>query len=245
MSRILAFVDDSHLGSAVRQAATALADLFDIDVEEVTVTDPAGAPSPEPEAALLSHLEAGDVAMGVLGIRDLAAKPELVGHVAAQLLTDSPVPLVLVPPADGELPAGEQRWLLPLDGSADTDGALLPVAGRLRDAGAGIEVLHVYSSQTVPRFIESSGDLEVLASEFLLRHVPGVGDDCQLRLGDPGQEILDRARSGDIDGVIVAWQQDFSPGRAEVVRRLLRELRLPLLVVPMTDGRSGDGASDG
>lgn len=233
MTRVLAMIDHSPSARAVRHTAGLLADLLGAELIPITALNPDGRPSTEPQDDLLRQLAADDVVFGVLGTRALAAKPEPLGHVAAGILARSPVPLVLVPPDDGAFKAGRLRLLLPLDGSSETDAALLPLANRLNDAGADLVVLHVYDSQTVPPFIQSSDDVETLATEFSIRHAPGLGTNCELRIGDPGRVILDRAAADDIDGVILAWGQDLSPGRAEVIRRLLREIHVPLLIVPI------------
>lgn len=235
MTRILAFVDESLSARSVLRTAEALAGLFNADVAAITATEPDGQLSTDPEEYLLEKLRADDVAFGVLGTRAVASKPEPVGHVAAALLAQSPVPLALVPPVDGELSATPPTLLLPLDGKPETEAALAPLAKRLHDAGARIVVMHVYSSQTVPPFIESINDIETLAVEFLVQHLPDLGEECDLRIGEAGVEILDRASSGDIDAVILAWRQDLSPGRAAVIARLLREIRIPLLMVPMKE----------
>lgn len=233
MTRVLALIDESPSASRVLQTAELLADLLGAEIAPTTIVGPDGTPSTEPEEDLLRQLADDDVVFGVLGSRTLAAKPEPLGHVAAGVLARSPVPLALVPPVGRMLKATGLRLLIPLDGTSETDAALFPLAGRLHDAGVGLVILHVYSSQTVPPFIESSHDVETLSTEFMIRHALGLSTDCELRVGDPGREILDRAAADDIDGVILAWRQDLSPGRAEVIRRLLREVQVPLLIIPV------------
>ena len=244
MKKVLAFVDDSPSARSVLRTAEALASTLDAEVVPVTVTNTDGSLSTEPEQTLLESLRSGDVVLGVLGSRAVASKPQPVGHVAAALLVGSPIPLAVVPPGDGALSSAPTRLLLPLDGTPETAAALVPVARRLHDAGTRIVVMHVYTDQTVPRFISSSDDIETLADEFLIQHLPEFGDDCELRIGQPDEEILDRASAGDIDGVILAWRQDLSPGRANVIHRLLQEVRVPLLMVPMASRRSDDPSVD-
>ncbi len=234
MTRIVAFLDRSHMANIVMRTAQELAAVLRAEVHPVTITDEEGLVSVAPVAAMLERLQEDDVALAVLGTRAFAAKPEPVGHVAAALLTRSPVPLAVVPPTAAGFGVDQPRFLLPLDGDPATDRALLPVAAAFRDGGAGIVGLHVYSSESVPRFIRSSHDLETLSDEFVVQHLPGICDSCELRIGPTERVILERAFSSDIDGVIVAWRQDFSPGRGEVVRRLLAEVRLPVVIVPLT-----------
>lgn len=242
MTRIVAFIDDSHLARAVLGTAEELAELLGADVEPVTITDADGAVSISPGPVMVDRLRDLGVVAAVLGSRAFDSKPEPFGHVAAHLLTRSPIPLVLVPPTASGFGGGKRpRLLLPLDADPTTDDALLPMVTRLRAGGARIGGLHVYSSETVPRFLGSIHDLETLADEFVVQHLPGICDDCELRIGAPEREIIDRASAHDIDGVIVAWRQDLSPGRGEVIRRLLAEAGVPVLIVPVDGSRPPSG----
>lgn len=237
MTRILAFVDDSHLAPAVQRTAEDFGQLLEAEVELATIAHRDGTVSATPGPAMVEQLQGEGVLLAVLGSRDVASKPEPVGHVAAHLLTRSPIPLVLVPPTASGLGGGAEppRLLLPLDADPTTDDALLPMVSRLQAGGARIGGMHVYSSETVPRFLGSTHDLETLAAEFVARHLPGICDDCELRIGAPEREIIERASADDIDGVIVAWRQDLSPGRGEVIRRLLAEGGVPVLIVPISN----------
>jgi hypothetical protein len=94
-------------------------------------------------------------------------------------------------------------------------------------------MLHVFDSTSIPPFIDSSEDLDILAAEFVLRHLPEHSAKCVLRIGDPGPHIIEVAGTEQLDGIIVAWRQDLSAGRAEVVRHLIRETHVPLVFVPI------------
>jgi hypothetical protein len=244
MSRVLAFVDHSPSAAGVVAAATSLAAWVGAAVDVIFVAEP-GSPAPpedphrarvirgEPETVLLDELQCSDVAFGVLGSRSVRSKPEGAGHVTLALLAASPVPLVLIPPDSRALPTEQPRLLLPLDGAMETTTALAPVANLLSKAGAVIIVLHVFNSSTIPPVLESSHDLDILAEEFLLQHVPGVGEACELRIGQPALHIVDVTDEQDVDAVLVAWRQALSPGRAEVLRHLVREIHVPLVIVPI------------
>ncbi len=244
MSRVLAFVDRSPCDVAVVKTAASLADLIGATVDAITVRPPdGGRPDVGPsdvrvirgEAVpdLLTQLRFADVAFGVLGSRSIHAKPELAGHVALALLKASPVPLVLVPPHGHGLPAKGPRFLLPLDGTTETTTALEPIATLLANADAEVLMLHVFDSASIPPFIDSTEDLDILAAEFVLRHLPEHSTKCVLRIGDPGPHIIEVTGSEQLDGIIVAWRQDLSAGRAEVVRHLIRETHVPLMFVPI------------
>ena len=234
MTEILGFIDESPSAAAVEQTALALAVLLHSSARTVTIpvtgsTTHTGATA----TALLQILSENDPLLAVLGTRSVESKPEPIGHVAFEVLSTSLVPTVLVPPNSRALPDERPRILLPLDANPETDDALMPLASDLMSAGAELLTLHVFSSQSVPPFIVSGEDLAILAQEFLIRHVPGCSNRCELRIGDPAQHIIETVTTESVDAVLVAWKQDLSPGRAEVIRRLLREAKVPLIVVPI------------
>lgn len=257
VSRVIGFVDESASTSTVAASATALAQLLDARLDVVHVcgrsvhdandSDPAvpqrlrhfglGAEyrtiRGEPVAAMLEEMSAADVVFAVLGSRSIGSKPEPAGYVARALLERAPIPLLVMPPGVPPFPDRPPRLLLPLDGNTATSVAVEPVASVLADAGAEIVALHVFDSSTIPRFIGSSQDLSTLAREFRKRHISGRSHDCELRIGDPAEAIMDVADVRRSDGIIVAWRQDLSVGRAQVVLELLRRARRPLIFAPV------------
>lgn len=248
MTRILACLDRSPCDAPVLRTADALAGLLGATVDAVTVDRPGEAPmadapdrarvlSGEPAAVLLDELGAADVVLGVIGSRSVRAKPAVAGHVALELLASSPVPLAVVAPGGASLPAGHPRILIPLDGATATTEAVAPLANRLASGGAGVVFLHVYDAGSLPPFVSSADDLAILAEEFLDRHLPERTEPCELRLGEPGRHIGDVADTHGADAIMVAWRQDLSPGRAEVIRHLVRQDLRPLIVVPIRPER--------
>lgn len=242
MSRVLALVDRSPVTAAVKETAVSMCRLLDstldlVEVQQDSVDvddrDHVRRLRGEPETALLDELTDDDVVLAVLGSRSLSAKPEVAGHVALSLLQSAPIPLLVVPPGSSGLSNLEPRVLVPLDGESETDAALLTTARALADSSAVVHVLHVYDSSSLPPFLGSSEDIEVLAREFLAQHVTHDVGACELRIGDAASQILEVAKQRDIDLILIAWGQDLAPGRAEIVRRLLRN-GVPLLLVPRT-----------
>lgn len=242
MTRILALLDGSPSSPAVYRAAANLADMLGVDLDAVYARhpdDPEQGHRPEaarelvgePVAVLLEELHAPDVLAGILGTRATHAKP--VGHVALDIIAAAPVPLILLPPGTSGLDIAKARLLVPLDGAPATSNALRPVIHELSTAGAEVRIVHFFDSASVPPFVATSEDLGVLADEFRLSHLPIESSACDLRLGNPAQHIMDVLTEHPADAVVVAWGQDLSPGRAEVVRRLLSESPIPLIVVPI------------
>lgn len=242
MTRVVAFVDESPVAATVLTTARAVARLLDAAVDPVRV--PAAPPSGTeqadeirlitgaPESALAAELEAPDVAMGVIGGRSIASKPEALGHVASALVLGSPVPIVVVPPGARPLSVDELVILLPLDGEIETTNAAVPVASKLTSRFGEVLTLHVFDSSTVPMLITSPHDQQVIADEFLARHSGECSSRMHLRLGHAASEILDVAHKERVGAIVLTWKQDLSPGRAQVIQRLLRESPVPVILQP-------------
>lgn len=248
MTRIVACLDRSPSDAPVLRTADALARLLGVTVDAVNVSRPddvsvADRPersrvlSGDPASVLLDELRSDDVVLGVIGSRSVRAKPAVAGHVAMELLASSPVPLAVVAPGGTSLPADHPQILIPLDGADATTEAVAPLANALASGGAGVVFLHVFDSASVPPFVSSADDLEILAEEFLDRHLPERTEPCELRLGEPGDHIGDVADAHDADAIMVAWRQDLSPGRADVIRHLVRRDLRPLIIVPIPTER--------
>jgi len=252
MRRVLGFVDDSPCTTSVISTAESLGRLLNADVDLISVEEPGHGPperthgvrmvTGDAAEVLAVELAAHDVAFAVMGSRSTHTKSEPLGHVTNALLQSSPVPLAIVPPSGESLPQ-QPRLLVPLDGTGETTTAVRDVAERLTEAGANIVGLHVYDSSSVPPFVDSLRNLETIAEEFAERHLPGRTERCELRIGDPGLHIIELAQLDEIDGIILAWHQRLSAGRAEVLRYVLRQLSVPILIIPIKPAPLGRASS--
>lgn len=246
MSRVIAFLDDSPVAALVQTTANTIARLLGATVDAVRMVDPAigadrtprsGARSVvgSPETDLASELEAGDVDFGVVGSRAIESKPAAIGHIAESLIVGSAAPLVVVPPGGRPLAGDDLVFLLPLDGRPETTTAATPIVSSLTARLGDVITMHVFDSSTIPMFIASTHDQEVIAKEFLATHALDSSTKMHLRLGQPAAEILDVAQREDVDAIILAWNQDLRPGRAQVIQRLLRESPIPIVLQPIRD----------
>ena len=244
MSRVLAFVDQSPCALDVRATARWLGRLLDATVDVVHVVDPENHTLSNPDVSvrlvegptedtLLRELRSSEVAAGVVGSRAIAAKVPALGHIAQSLLTATSTPLVVVPPESKQPTGDEVSVLVPLDGTTETAQALLPIANQLADGGAIVIICHVFDAGSIPPFISSPTDLEVLADEFAREHLPGLSPSCELRIGDPSCTVADLVGEVGAEAVLTAWHRDLAPGRANVMRRLLHETKVPLIVMPI------------
>jgi nucleotide-binding universal stress UspA family protein len=243
MTRVIAFVDYSAVSPGVVRTATALSVLLDAELDVVHVVQESGPRAPgrvdarlvdgPTEEALVAELGARDVVCGVIGSRSMLVHSDRVGHVASHVLTHSGVPLVVVPPNAPDFPTARPTILVPHDDTSTTAAALEPMLELLAGADATLVMLHVFDDHSVPATV-SSHDLDTIAHEFLLRHSHGHPHRCELRIGHAGSQIVDVASGRDIDAVLVAWRQQTGPGRAEVINHLVREIDVPLIVVPFS-----------
>lgn len=243
MTRILAFLDGSPSSSAVRRTADHFAPLVGAKVDCVHVHDPATSDAPpsdlgddvrllsgDPAETMLEEVQSSGVVGAVLGARAIRGKP--VGRIALSLATRSPVPLLVLPPGHSGLTTDRPRLMIPLDGSDTTTAALGPLATTLAKAGARLRLVHFFDSARLPPFVDAEEEVRVLAEEFRRHHLTDQAETCDLRLGDPAQHMIDASADQPTDAILIAWHQDLGPGRAEVVRRLLRESPLPIITLP-------------
>ncbi len=228
MSRVLAFTDDSPTATDVLTAATTIARLTGATVEAIRAVD-----DDDVGRLLIAELDADDVVFGVIGSRSVASKPEAVGHVAEAVLLGARAPLVVVPPGGRSLAGDGLVLLLPLDGLLETSEAAVPIAAALTEELGEVVTLHVFDSSTVPMFVTSTDDQEVIADEFLATHCGDHSSRIHLRLGHAASEILDVAREEHADAIVLTWSQDLSPGHADTIRQLLHETSVPIILQPI------------
>lgn len=245
MSRVVAFVDEQPCAVDVVVAADVIGELLGATVDVVHVIEPGESEGVVTARArrivgdvierLAAELASSDVAAGVLGVRSDELPDRPVGHVAAELMSTSTRPVLVVPPGSGAPPSAP-TVLVPHDGTAATTAALAPVLTALHSSQASIVTVHVFAPDALPVLMSSEEDRRTIADEFGAIHGGdgsieldiGVAED---RLGD----VVDRLGA---DLVLVAWSQRLVPGRARVVQRLL-DIGVRLLLVPVPHDEVG------
>jgi len=244
---VLAAVDDSAGAGRVVGTARTLADLLGMSVRAVHV----GTAIPrslrralgvadvtvvegDPAAEVLTAIRGADVAWAVLGSRNELPGPIPAGHVSAVVVAGVDKPIVLVPPtATGSRPI--RRVLVPLEGTAETSLTVTDPLFELTRAGVEPIALHVFDEQTVPRFWDDVAHAHSSYShEFRRRWCDTAGiTDVRLRRGRPAAHVLDVAEQEQVDLIALGWNQDLGPGRADLVRTVLGDARVPVLLVPV------------
>lgn len=252
MSTIVAALDASAAARPVLEAARRLAELTGATVEAVHVRDRstdtpptfaerAGVPilllDPPVEPALLDALAAPGVVACVLGARGTPGGRRPVGHTALHVLEHADKPIMVVPP-EVVSPNPFRRLLLPLEGTAESSRPVLDVLCPLLVHDVELIVLHAFTEDTLPRFLDRPGrDLQMLGAEFLARYCPDAGR-IVLHTGPAGPRVAEVSDDQHVDLVVLSWAQDASGGRAAVVRDVLARSTTPVLLLPVGTSRS-------
>ena len=250
MTNVLAALDADACAQPVLGTAAAVAHLLDATVVALHVREN-GARTParladaarvelhevsgSPIKQIVAAAKGTDVAALVLGMRGVHRGPRPAGHTALDVITHVAKPVVVVPP-NAQPPERLARILVPLEGTTESSRALDETIRLAHQRRLEVLVLHVHSPATVPAF----SDHEPHASrawehEFLTRHVSTPNDRVTLlrRLGVPANDVVAVARETGADLIVLAWNQDLSPGRARVVSETLAHSDLPVLLLPV------------
>jgi len=246
MTRVLAAVDESPAARPVLEVARLFGDLLGATPEAIhvgletgavrEVAERVGVPlrvlQGDPEQVLVREAAADDVALMIIGARGLPIGRDGAGHVALDLIQQSPTAVVVVPPSTSAPKL--DRVLVPLDGKRRTGIAVAAVAGVLARAGAEFVVVHTFTTETMPRMLNHGGALEMWGAEFLKRSCPELAHArLELRLGTPATNVIELARDEHADLIVLAWSRDLSGGHGQVVLDAVAHATMPTLLLAL------------
>ena len=183
--------------------------------------------------ALLAEIERPGVRAIVMGAgRDQSGRHP-VGRTTRYVAERSTKPVVIVP-IDGEGVRGElRRLLVPLEGTESSSRPILDALLPLLVEGVEVEVLHVFTEETLPRMLDRPvRDSELLGREFLARHCPPASR-IVLHAGAVADRVQEVAEERRAQMIVLSWSQDSSEGRARVVREVLATSQRPVLLLPV------------
>jgi nucleotide-binding universal stress UspA family protein len=248
--KLMAAVDNSTAALPVVGTACALGDVLDAKVEVMHVVEeedddlaraaanaslvPYWRTGGDPSREVLAAADDPDVLALALGTRDVDHLDVVVGKVARRHITESPRPVVVVPPG-GDAPARVDRVLIAIDRDLATTETLAPVLAALASTEVEIVVVHVCSTEEIPPFSDQiQHETAAWADEFLTRYCPLPTEriHLELRCGDVPGEIAAVAARVAADLVVLAWSQSFDDDHAAIVRELLAREGGPVLLVP-------------
>lgn len=207
-----------------------------------------------PEESILAAIARHGARLVVMTARgETAEMPEtahpdplkIVGHVARAVIEQSPVPVLLLPPAYRERLPWE-RALVPVSGEIEADEALT-LAVRLADAlDIKVHVAHVAGAKeggeglaAAARYADAPhheypGRLEELVNRALpqcTREECRRIEDVALARGDVAEELLKRIDEKGISLLVVGWHGRFMTGHARVLKHLVQVVTCPVLLV--------------
>lgn len=251
MRTVLAALDASPAARPVLESALGVAQLTGAAVEAVHVpTDSIETPQSLAARSQVSfRLLAGPVEQAlrqavadpaviavVLGARGTPGGRRPAGRTAIHILERASKPIVVVPPeAVGVSPRPFKRLLVPLEGTESSSRPVTESLCPLIVADVELVVLHVFTSDNPPRFLDRPArDLQMLGGEFLARHLPDAAR-IEMRAGPVGPTVAEVCQQEDADLIVLSWSQDSSAGHAAVVRDVLGHSRIPVLLLPVDD----------
>lgn len=258
--RIVAAIDGMDLSTRVLATAAVATSMFDATVEAVHVVESEpGAERARRSAAdagvalhmltgpvpvaLAAHVVSRSVALIVAGASTGPGSDRPLGRHALALIADAQRPMIIVP-VRAEVHTALQRILVPLDASSQTGAALQEALELARVSGVEVIALHVHPYHALPMFTDQpQHEVPAWSDEFLRRYwpAPAALPRLQHRVGVVADEIAKALDETGADLLVLAWNRDLSAGRARIVARALRELKTPVLLVPI---RSGDAGID-
>jgi nucleotide-binding universal stress UspA family protein len=227
MSDVLALLDGHATERSVADVATAMAAVMSASVRRV---DLSGIAEPGGKAdRVLAELAKAGTALGVMsGTRSLQ-------RFVWPVLQRAQKPVLLVPAVSQPWTHVIDRALIPLDGSAESAGAVAETIRLLAHAGVDLVVLHVFDATTVPKFWDQPAHAEqAWQTEFIARYCDQPGVRLQLRSGVPGEHILDIADTEQVDLIALGWSQQLDEARAQTLRQTLRDAHVPVLIMPIS-----------
>jgi nucleotide-binding universal stress UspA family protein len=184
------------------------------------------------DRALVAELQRPEVRAIVVGAGLERSGHHPVGPTTRYVAERSPKFVVIVPVAP-RVPEGPlRRLLVPLEGTESSSRPILEALLPLLVTGAEVEVLHVFTQETLPRMLDHPvRDFELIGREFLAKHCPGASR-ILLRAGPVADRVREVCEEGPCDMIVLSWSQVSAEGRARVVRDVLRTSAIPVLLLP-------------
>ena len=184
--------------------------------------------------------------MSALGASGMVRWP--IGPVAEKVLWSAKVPVLLVRPEGGvsQMPYRVRRFLVPLDGSEPAEQALPQVEHFARAGQSEVSLLFVQPIAEGARGLREStnlglglrcvddisANLNSLASQLTNKGVKGL---TKIRAGHPAQQIIEEARAGHADVIVMSSYKPTGLPRwalGSVADQVVRGAPIPVLLVP-------------
>ncbi|MCL6473061.1 MAG: universal stress protein [Firmicutes bacterium] len=191
-----------------------------------------------------------DTQMIVMSSHGLSYNPErLLGSITLGIVQRAINPVMVIRPDLEKLPGPDWRptkMLVPQDGTP-TAAAVMTQVYRLAElTGADIDILNIgvagrkppteVGALPPPRYLDHAGyDWAAWSAEFIERFYAQRPPGIELRLfereGEPADVMIRFAAENSDDLIALGWHGHLEPGRAETVKKLLREMDRPVLLI--------------
>jgi nucleotide-binding universal stress UspA family protein len=170
---------------------------------------------------------------------------KVVGHVTRQVIQDTQVPVLLLPPAYAEsLPW--RSVLVPISGDPTTDAALTLALRLAQILDLAVTIAHVADSagagsggeaRTGP-YDEAHHEYAQMLNEFVARACALCSTEERRRItafylcqGDVAQELSHLMTQERVNLLVVGWHGQFMTGHAQVLKTLIWQARCAVLLV--------------
>lgn len=203
-----------------------------------------------PSEAILSTAQARDIDLVIMSARGESAALEppepdkIVGHVTREVIEGISAPVLVLPPNYEEaLPW--RSILVPMSGEPATDEALAVALHMAHTLDLNVTVAHVSAGAPSEGAATEKWYADEMHHEFAQMLNQFVARACpmcptverthvqafQIKHGDVGDELLGLVEAKGISLLVVGWHGEFMVGHAQVLKRLIREMRRPILLV--------------
>lgn len=183
--------------------------------------------------ALVAELERPEVRAIVVGAGLERSGDRPVGPTTRYVAERSSKFVVIVPVSAREQEGPLRHLLVPLEGTEPSSRPILEALFPLLVTGAEVEVLHVFTQETLPRMLDDPvRDFELIGREFLAKHCPSASR-ILLRAGSVADRVREVCDKGPCDMIVLSWSQVSSSERARVVRGVLSTSAIPVLLLPV------------
>lgn len=249
MRTVLAALDSSPAARPVLDVAIRIGELTGADIEAIHVTDgdtetPAWLAeqrniplrlleAPVAQSLLRAVEDEASVIAAVFGARSTPGGRRPTGRTAMHVLQHATKPIIVVPPGTEAADQPYRRLLLPLEGDLESSRPILERLFPLFVSDVEVVVLHVFTTETVPRILDRPArDLSMWGDEFLARFCPGATR-IELCAGPVTTRVDEVAAEEAADIVVLSWSRDISPGHGAVIRDVLDRTTVPVLLLPV------------
>jgi nucleotide-binding universal stress UspA family protein len=213
-----------------------------------------------PATAIIQEAEQWNSSLIVMCPYTAAKAEGGLGSIAQEILTNTPCPIVLVPPGRGQRPWSLRHLLLPHDGTPTSAIAIRPMTDLAQRAEARVTVLHVTTAAAAPpeergtfaapRYLDQPHhEWPAWGREFLHRACASAKPPAHVTLRtvfcteDIGEATVRFASEHETDLIALAWRRRLDPKRARTMRSVIQHTRCPAMIYPIR-GQSRSGVSD-